>query len=65
MRNIERYNPEHYHDPTAFETVSNVDRQPENVNRFIRIVKECAKRHGLEIVGRIAVKDKKTGRTYL
>ena len=65
MRNIEKYNPEHYRDPTATEAIHNADKQPENVNRFIRVVKKCAKRHGLEVVGRIAVKDKKTGRTYL
>lgn len=42
-RIINKYNAEHYHDSTVADAVAKADRQPKNVNRFIRVMKRCAK----------------------
>lgn len=62
---MNRYNAEHYHDPTAADAVAKANkRQPNHINEFIHFTKEYAAVCNLEIVGRIKVRDKKTGRVW-
>lgn len=51
-------------DPTAGKAIQAADRPPEHVKWFFRTVKEIASLIGLEVTGRIQVKDKQTGREY-
>lgn len=53
-----------YPDPTAGNAIREADKAPEHVKWFRRIVKEIASLVGLEVTGRIQVKDKQTGREY-
>lgn len=64
MRNIDRYNQEHYPDPTAADAIDRSDRQPNRINEFIRFTKIYAAECGLEVVGRIKIKDKNSGKIY-
>lgn len=57
-------NKEGYPDPTAGDAIQQADRPPEHVTWFIKTVKSIAALVDLEIVGRIRVKDKDTGREY-
>lgn len=61
---MNRFNAEHYPDPTAAEAVPRADRQPNHVSEFIHFTKRHAAVSGLEIVGRIKVRDRKTGKLY-
>lgn len=57
-------NGEGYPDPTAGSAIREADKPPEQVVWFVKTVKEMAKLFDLEVVGRVQVKDKKTGREY-
>lgn len=57
-------NGEGYPDPTAGTAIREADKAPEHVKWFCRTVKEIASLIGLEVTGRIQVKDKQTGREY-
>lgn len=57
-------NGEGYPDPTAAGAIKEADKVPEQISWYIKTVKEIAGLIGLEVTGRIQVKDKKTGREY-
>ena len=57
-------NKEGYPDPTAASAIKEADKPPEHVAWFIRTVKSIAALVDLEVVGRIHIKDKSTGREY-
>lgn len=57
-------NKEGYPDPTAAGAIREADKTPEIVNWFVKTVRDLAKLFDLEIIGRIQVRDKKTGREY-
>lgn len=65
-------NAEGYSDPTAEEVCRNISREERlqtaerlaALNGMITILKETAKLGGFEVVGRITLKDKKTGKVY-
>lgn len=57
-------NREGYPDPTAAEAIREADRPPEHVTWFIRTVKSIAALVGLEVIGRIQVRDTDTKREY-
>ena len=57
-------NAEGYRDPTADKAIQTADRQPENVENAIRRMKVVARWHGLEVIGRIWLKDPGTGQEY-
>jgi len=63
-------NIEGYRDPTvgdAFKNIAQKNREEERLERVgltISIMKKVAELAGFEIVGRITLLDKKTGRTY-
>ena len=51
-------------DPVAAKAIREADRQPDNVENAIRRMKTIAGWHDCEVVGRIALRDKKTGRVW-
>lgn len=66
-------NAEGYSDPTPGEAMSNIrkeQRQQESaerlavISRLIPVMKQTAELAGFEVVGRITLKDKETGREY-
>lgn len=57
-------NGEGYPDPTAAGAIREADKVPDHVNWYIKTIKEIASLIGLEMVGRVCIKDKKTGREY-
>ena len=57
-------NGEGYSNHTAGDTIQDADKPPEHVRWFLRTVKEIDSLIGLEVTGRIQVKDKHTGRIY-
>lgn len=68
MGNNPRLNSEGYSDPTAYEGLKPIikedsKRQP-RVSEFIDLMKRLANMCGFEILNRVGVKDKKTGKEY-
>ena len=57
-------NGEHYRDPTADGAIKKIRYEEERVNDTITIIKKAARLGGFKIVGRIVLKDKRTGRTW-
>lgn len=57
-------NAEGYADPTADKAIRRADKVPDDVARLIRTLKAVAALAGYEIIGRIQLKNKKTGRAY-
>lgn len=57
-------NKEGYPDPTAGDAIREADRPPELVSWCIKIIKNLAEIFDLEVIGRVTVKDKSTGRIY-
>ena len=58
------YNASHAKDPTAKEAIKSADEQPERVKDAVKIIKTFLRLLDLELVGRIKIKDKKTGRIW-
>lgn len=54
-------NREGYRDPTADRAIQNYTKR---VSDLIHVLRSVAAVGGFEIVGRIAIKDKKTGETF-
>ncbi len=57
-------NKEGYPDPTAGEAIREADKPPEHIKMAIRRMKTVARWHGLEIEGRITLRDLLTGREW-
>lgn len=57
-------NKEGYPDPTAGDAIREADRPPEDLTRAIRPMKFAADCLGFEVIGRIWLRDKKTGMEY-
>lgn len=57
-------NSEGYPDNTAGEAIERADRPPHAVKQVIYILYLIASLAGMEIVGRITLKDKETGRIW-
>lgn len=57
-------NSERYRDPTADNAVRHADRTPEPVMKIIYMLRDIAGLAGFEIVGRICLRDKTTGKEY-
>lgn len=58
------YNASHAADPTAKDAIKSADEQPERVKDAVKIIKTFLRLLDLELVGRIKIKDKKTGRIW-
>jgi hypothetical protein len=64
-----RLNASGYIDNTAYEAVGNVAREEKHrrdnaASELIREVKALIRGRGFEVIGRIGIKDKETGREY-
>ena len=61
-------NAEGYHDPTAYHGTKNIIRdeneQQKRVNTLIFVLKYITRLAGFELLNRIEIKDRKTGREY-
>lgn len=56
-------NAEGYPDPTARKAIHRADKQPDNVDLVIRLMKAAARECNVEIIGRIAIRNE-TGRVW-
>lgn len=63
MNNIYK-NAEGYPDYVAGEAIKVADKQPQHVSYIVAACKGIAYKFGCEIEGRIAIKDKDTGRVW-
>lgn len=63
-----KLNSEGYHDPTAYEGLRNIIKEESalerDVNALIKVLKYIIGKAGFELVSRIEIKDKKTGRVF-
>lgn len=66
-------NAEGYSDPTPGEAMSNIRREQRQqetaerlavISRLVPVMKQTAELAGFEVVGRITLKDKETGKEY-
>lgn len=68
VQEINRCNAEGYHDPTAYHGTKNIirdeDEQQKRVNTLIFVLKYITRLAGFELLNRIEIKDRKTGREY-
>lgn len=63
-KNSLKYNGSGYYDPTAYAVLNDMMKQPREVHRLISKMKDLAEANGYEVVGRIVLKDKKTGKVF-
>lgn len=57
-------NGENYYDPTPYQAYKNLSADRERVTKLIKTIQSVAHLAGFEIVGRITLRDKTTGRKY-
>lgn len=56
------YNKEHYPDPTAYQAVANIEK--ERLSKMIREIQIIMDRYGFELIERVQVRGKDTGKIY-
>ena len=65
---IGKYNPSGAPDPTAYAALTTVqaeqDAEQERVNRLIRALKTAIDLAGFDLLARIEIRDRETGRIY-
>ena len=59
-----RYNAEGYIDPTAHQAMQKMDVEDAQVSRLIHILKEIIDQAGFDLLARIEIRDRRTGREY-
>lgn len=59
----EKKNKEYYDDLTAYEALRNVETE-QRANKLVAVLKYIIKMSGFELVKRIHLRDKKTGKEY-
>lgn len=59
----EKKNNEYYNDFTPYEAIKNIESE-ERLNKLVYVIKYIIKMSGFELVGRIHLRDKKSGREY-
>lgn len=59
-----KYNASHKYDPTSHEAIRAADRQPQHISEAVALIKGFLEILNLELVGRIEIRDKKTGRKW-
>lgn len=64
MKYETKYNASHAPDPTAHEAIRVADEPPKKVKDAICIIKKFLKMCDLELVQRIQIKDKESGRIW-
>lgn len=67
-RKINKYSPEGYPDPTAYEAMTHIAQEETDVenraNALIKVLKFIIRNCGFELLARIEMKDSKTGRCF-
>ena len=58
------YNASHAPDPTASEAIRAADEMPVKISDTIKCIKILLKMNNLELVKRIQIRDKETGRIW-
>ncbi len=53
-----------YKDPTAYAATKAVSEEEERANELVRILKNTIRLTGFELLNRIELRDRKSGRTY-
>lgn len=61
MHNADYYNAEGYPDPTAYHGMKRADNK---AYFLIRVIKYIIWESGFEVIGRIEIRDRKTGKEY-
>ena len=56
------YNEEHYPDPTAYKAIKNIEY--ERLHKLIKEIKQLISENDFELLNRIELQDKRTGRIY-
>lgn len=68
MADNPKLNSEGYYDPTAYNGLRNILREENALERdvtmLIKVLKYIIGKAGFELVGRIEIRDKKTGRVF-
>lgn len=68
MRDIRFYNKEGYPDPTAYDGIRRAlaadAEESRRVNALIKVLKALIREAGFELIGRIEIRDKRSGREY-
>ena len=68
MNKNPKLNSEGYYDPTAYEGLKSIikeeSQEQKRATTFIGIIKSLAEMFGFKILGRIVIKDEKTGKEY-
>ncbi len=59
-----RTNAAGYLDPTAAKALANVAEEEKSLNLLVYVLKYIIDRSGFELVGRIVLKNKKSGKVY-
>ena len=59
-----RKNSEGYFDETAYEAIRHIEDDDERFHKLLWIIREICSLAGFRIEGRIALTDKKTGKTW-
>ncbi len=63
-----KFNSEGYYDPTAYEGMKPIIKeeahQQKRVSELVQVLKYIVDKAGFDVVNRIALKDKKTGKEY-
>lgn len=61
----DKYNDSHCKDLTAYEAIENISTEEKRVAELIRVLKYIVNVSGFEVIGRIGLRNRKTGRKYL
>lgn len=68
MADNPKYNSEGYYDPTAYAGLRSVIQEENvlerDVNALVKVLKYIISKSGFELIGRIEIKDKKSGRVF-
>lgn len=68
MGNNPKLNSEGYHDPTAYEALQPImkdeAKRQQRVSEFVDLMKRFAALCGYEVLNRVGLKDKNTGKEY-
>lgn len=64
MKGDMKHNGSGYVDGTAFQAIKSADQQPEELNALIKVLKYIIHLSGYEVVGRLSLKDRKSGKVY-
>ena len=59
-----RWNSEHYRDPTADLAMQSVEADEARIKRVVRFIKDFLDMMGFDLLARIEIRDRRTGKEY-